>query len=244
MDEEKQTSQTDDSVSDINTETGQGDAGTVSSSDAVLKILAEQSGREFKSIDEFKTHYSNLNKMVGDQSIAEQRKLADTYKRIANKIQPLAEKEGYDVETVLDYLVTDSVNKVKGEVSPDLNTYVTEKVESQKTAEYESKLTTLETKATRAEIKSEIGEQALKYLDDFTIWAKGKGLELDSNNFKKSPFMALVEADSKGSSILEPNSRPSQGQSSELNKAFAKAQASGNNDDWAYYLALKEKVGK
>lgn len=244
MDEETQTSQTDDSVSDISTETGQGDAGTVSSSDAVLKVLSERSGREFKSIDEFANHYSNLNKMVGDQSVAEQRKLADTYKRIANKIKPLAEKEGYDVETVLDYLVTDSVNKIKGETSPDLNTYATEKVENQKTAELESKISQLENKATRAEIKSEIGESALKYLEDFTVWAKGKGLELNTESFKKSPFMALVEADSKGSSILEPSLRPSQSQSSELNKAFAKAQASGNNDDWAYYLALKEKLEK
>lgn len=244
MDEEKQTSYTDGSVSDINTETGQGDAGTVSSSDAVLKILSEQSGREFKSVDEFKTHYANLNKMVGDQSIAEQRKLADTYKRIASKIQPLAEKEGYDVETVLDYLVTDSVNKVKGETTTDINTYATNKIENQKVTEYESKLSLLETKATRAEIKSEIGEDALKYLEDFTIWAKGKGLELDVNTFKKSPFMALVEADSKSSSILEPSSRPSQSESSEYTKALAKAKSTGNNDDWAYVLALKEKLGK
>lgn len=231
--EEKQTSQTDGSVSDISTEAGQGDAGTVSSSDAVLKVLSELSGREFKNTDEFKTHYTNLNSMVGEQSIAEQRKLADTYKRIADKVKPFAEKEGYDVETVLDYLVTDATKKAQGETSPDLNSYATEKVENQKISEYETKLSQLEAKAIKAEIKSELGDSALKFLDDFTYWAKSKGVEMTPENFKKSPFMALVEADSKSSSVLQTNNKVTSGGSSR-EKDLAEAQKTG---DWSKFLS-------
>ena len=74
MDKEKQTSQTDSSEWGVNSEEGRGDADeSVGSSSDALKTISELAGREFKNVEEFKEHYGGLRKLVGDQTIAEQR---------------------------------------------------------------------------------------------------------------------------------------------------------------------------
>lgn len=207
MEDEKQTSSTDTEDSDIKSAVGQGDADdSVGSTDA-LTAINKVSGREFKSIDDFEKHYKNLNSLVGDQSIVETKKKAEELDTYTSMLKPLAEAEGVSIATYVELL-----NKnAKGEDLSKFSTakeYEQTKMANEELGQLKSRLSELEGELTRSKLEK-INPKAGEYFDDFTAWAKGKGLEATPENFQKSPFMASVEADRnrEDSSVLETNPR-------------------------------------
>lgn len=208
MQDEKQTSTTDTEELDVNSAVGQGDAdNSVGSTDAVLETLNKVSGREFKSINDFEKHYKNLNSLVGDQSIVETKKKAEELDRYTSMLQPLAEAEGVSIATYVELL-----NKnAKGEDLSKYNSakeYEQTKMANEELGQLKNRLSELEGELTKTKLER-INPEAGKYFDDFSAWAKGKGLEATPDNFQKSPFMAAVEADrvKESSSIVETNPR-------------------------------------
>lgn len=68
---------------------------------AELKALNTVMGREFKNLDEAREHYQNLNKLVGDNAIAEQRKAAQAYDALVLQI---AKENGWSRAASIAYL--------------------------------------------------------------------------------------------------------------------------------------------
>lgn len=238
MDEEKQTSQTDTSESGVNPEEGKGDADeSVGSSDALLEKLREVSNRDFKDLDDFEKHYKNLSSMFGDQTIAEQRKLAEKYSGIREEIKDLADREGVDPDTYLEWSIAQA-KKLVGqttEANDDIKEYAKEKIESETLASLKDEVESLRNDSKKRDLLSTVPE-ANQYYDDFAAWAKGTGKEVNADTFKESPFNALVEADrlSKGSSVIESSSRVAG--SDEYEKALRDVRANPSSEEAAQRL--------
>lgn len=69
--------------------------------EAQLATIEALTGRKFTSLDDAKKHYQSLSSMVGDTSLAEQRKQAELAKTIASQI---AKENGWSLETAYLYL--------------------------------------------------------------------------------------------------------------------------------------------
>lgn len=70
--------------------------------DAIEQAAIEKvTGRKFASVDEAKKHYENLNRLVGDQTVAEQRKRAEIADNLARQ---LAAEQGVSLESAYDYM--------------------------------------------------------------------------------------------------------------------------------------------
>lgn len=66
-----------------------------------LDVLSTIMGREFTSLDEASEHYKNLKGLVGDETLAEQRKSAHILDSLAAKI---AEENGWSKDVAVEYL--------------------------------------------------------------------------------------------------------------------------------------------
>lgn len=230
----QQTSQSD--VSDVGTasEAGNGDAGN--SQHDLLGTLSKATGREFKTVEDFESHYKNLSSMVGDNTIAEQRKKAEGYQKVLEEIKDLAEEQGVSPEAYLEYSIKDAKKQVDS-VTP--REYVEQKQQTEELISLKEKVGKADETLKKLELEKQIPGSE-KYFEDFKRWA-GTDVEVSAEAFKKSPFNSLVEAERKSAntSVIESNSRIANTTKSDVEKAKKKAMQSGSIDDWAEFERLR-----
>lgn len=247
MSEEKQTLPADAPEVTVPTEqvipeVGQVDADKSVGSTDPLKVINETTGRDFKSLDEYKEHYDNLNSLVGDQSVAQAREASERWSKMLEEVKPLAEAEGVSPESYLEYSLKQAKENVPelATLPPEptgdktLRELEAEKIEKERWSKVEAELEELKAEKYKNNFLKE-NPEAEKYYDDFVSWAKGKGVEPDKNAYTSSPFKELVDADRQeaGTSTIETNSRLT-GDRSNYEKDYQTATKTG---DWESFLA-------
>lgn len=207
--QEQQSSQTVTSEYGVSSEEGQGNAGSGTSSDNsdVIKRLSEAAGREFVSLDDAIKWADNTKRMVGDQSIAESKKLAEAYTGVLERVKPLAEKAGVKPETFLDYNLKQATEDL-GDDYNSVKEYETSQKQSEEMNTLRRQLSELQLATAKVELLRDV-PQANEYYDDFVKWAKGAGVEVSAESFKSSPFNMLAEAAKKAqnTSVIESSAQ-------------------------------------
>jgi len=195
-----------------------------------LGQLGEVFGTKFDSPDKALESIRNLNKLVGDQTIAEQRKAYDKFKKIESALAPEATAQGFtDTNQYLDYLLEQNGgNQAKPEE------WRTQKQENQKESELYGRLTKTEEELSHMKFEKQFGSEAVKYYDAHKAWVQSQGLKDEYRAWERSPFKELVEADrNKGATSVIENSRVSEGSAKDYERDLAEAQRTKN---WMPFL--------
>jgi hypothetical protein len=211
MEEELQTTDTDANA-------GEGDV--VEALD--IAKLNEITGREFKDVDDFKKHYSNLSSFVGKKDES-----GEKLKSILTKAEPYAKKYGLEPDKFLEYYLenpTATEDDIKGHFNQE-ETIKATKMNNDTNA----KLSKLEFLTEHPEAK--------KDFDLIDTLSKGKGVTLEeaynSTEYKK---LSNATKESKGTSVINSNNRVALSDS-ELQKSRDKAYREGTVDALGQYLA-------
>jgi len=172
-----------------------------------MKAISDAVGRDFKSVDDFKNHYENLNKLVGDQTVASQRKAADKYEQVKSKLAKDMPSSFNDPDEYVDFLLTQDQVPQTNAVDP--TEWRNNKKASQEASQRDSQLDELFEFKQKTELTREFPE-ADKYFDLISSVAKAKGEKNLAKIVKETPeIMGLVEADRDraATSVIEDNKR-------------------------------------
>lgn len=234
--------------------TKKADNGTVTSPDALSEFLGRASevvGTKFDSPDKFLDSVKNLNKLVGDQTVAEARKKAEQWEFVDKKLSTEAKSNGFDsTYEYLQYLdetggQTQAIEKTDVSTAQQWKAKKQEaEVEGEKDkrlSDMSKKLEKLERKDTLNEFKSRFGEKSTEFYDGVVAWGQMNGIKDPFVAYEKSPFKALVEADSdrQATSVIETNSRV-KSVAGDYQKDREQAIQSG---DWATFLRKHGGIG-
>lgn len=196
-----------------------------------LGKLEEITGSKYEgNAEKAYEHIRNLNKLVGDQTIAEQRKAHEKYLKIQSALAPEATQQGFsDTNEYLDYLLEQSQGTT---VKPD--EWRTQKQEAQKESEVTTTLSKVQSELELMKWEKKYGAEAVQYYDAHKAWSEKQGYKDHERSWEKSPFKELVEADriKSNTSVIE-NSRVSQGTAADYERDLADAKATKN---WLPFL--------
>lgn len=159
----------------------------------VLKFAKEVLNRDFTSVDDVKKTISNLNSLVGDQTIAKAREEAKLYSAFVEKFaaesnQSVEEAKKFLADTLLS---GDTLKKSVAETNP--------KGEDSKVA---AEIEVLRSKQERMELLAKYPEAA-EVSNEIAIIAKQKGIS-QMEAYEASPLKQLVETKAKEESRKSP----------------------------------------
>jgi hypothetical protein len=208
MDQELQTLETD-------ADAGQED---VSSEGLDVSQLNAITGREFKDVDDFKKHYTNLNSFVGKKDEA-----GEKLKSILSKAEPYASKYGLNSEEFLNYYLTNPAA-----TEDDIREHFNQRTAKKEDTEIHSKVSRLEFLVENPEAKNDI-----KLIETL---ARGMGVSFEeayaTPEFKK---LANANRETKGTSVINSNTKVSIS-ASEQKKAYNRVLNERSTDSLANYL--------
>ncbi len=239
MSEEKQQTSTPDASAPVDSVQASGKDAEVVEDNVSIEDINKATGREFKSVEEFNKKLDGLESLVGDQTVATQRKNSDAYLAQLEKLKPLAEAEGVSPEAYLEYKIKDE----QGDLPENVLTpkeYETKKVESEELTDVKNQLANLTSASEKAEVINLIPGSD-KHYDDFVAWAKGAGKSISVESFKDSPFNAMIDNTQQQTSVIESNSYISKATQNEYDAAITQAKKSGRVEDWAQVDKLKQQ---
>lgn len=221
---------------------GSGKVDSVSSSASLgieLGRLGEVLGTTFDTPEKALKSIEHLNSLVGDQTIASQRKNAEYFSKIESVLAPEATTNGFSSTTeYIDYLLSQANTGANGTAANvDPEQWRLQREEEAKTQNRDTALTSVQEELAQMRFEKKFGENALQYYEAHKAWVAAQGYKDIERAWEKSPFKELVETDRKknATSVIETNSRVAN-TGGEYEKAFAEAQRSG---DWSAVLALK-----
>lgn len=156
----------------------------------VLKLAEASTGRKFASADEFQKYLTNLNSLVGDQSVAKAREAAKAYDALVTK---LAEQSGKSVEETKKFWADELIQATFPKQEPKRDA---------KSATQDSTVDAFRSELDQ--VKHELQQQQLlsKYpfaaevKEEIAILARQKGIT-EMEAFENSPFKSLLEARQK-----------------------------------------------
>lgn len=242
MSETQQTQVSDPSVSD---EGGNEDASVEEASiveeessdvqqDDQLTVLNKVMGRNFKTLEEAQTHYQNLNKLVGDQTVAEQRKQAESFNKLVDQI---ARENKWSRGAAVAYLEELQTSSSTPQSTPPSSF-------DAKGADEDARIATLERELFLAQTPG-----AAKYIDKISTYAKSthKSLReaysdlygdiIEATN--ESIRSEALKAEKQGAQVTASSSTPpppSRDRYAELMEQYRKT-----GDQKIYQEAIKEK---
>lgn len=184
----------------------QGGSSIVGNTEAdVLKIIEASTGRKFASVEEFKKNYTNLNSLVGDQSIAEVRKTAEILKGWETKFG----KAAPELEKALTDLAIATVQTEQPKAQPVVEkSQSTEvKTEVKIDPEFASRLDKLEHESQVSSLKEKY-PAAASLVKEISAIAKDQNISY-IEAFENSPLKSLVELKQKDESQKSPVVTPS-----------------------------------
>jgi hypothetical protein len=168
-----------------------------------LKLVEASTGRKFDDIDAAKKYLSNLNSLVGDQSVADAREKSKLFDLFVGK---WAESSGETVDKAKQFWADQLIAKPVTQPSPRTET----KVDTQTPREMEE----LKAQVNKLDAARQQSDLLAKYpfaaevKDEVAIIAKEKGIsQLEA--FEQSPLKALSETKSKEDSQKSPVVTPS-----------------------------------
>lgn len=167
----------------------------------VLSLVEGVLGRKFDSVEDVKKTLSNLNSLVGDQSVAKARENAQLYEKFIEKWastegQTLDEAKKFWAESLTAPAPVKTEAPVKKPVQPELP------VEDKRIDSTRAEVEELRSKFERSELLAKY-PYAADVQEEIAIVAKQKGIsQLEA--FEKSPFRPLVEAKAKEESKKSP----------------------------------------
>jgi hypothetical protein len=174
----------------------------------VLTLVGDVLGRKFDSVEDVKKTLTNLNSLVGDNSVAKAREASQLYDKFTEK---WAQSEGQTVEEArkfwADTLKSDAAIKT---VAPVRKSDKPESpVENTRNDKISAEVDTLRTKFERNELLTKY-PYASEVQEDIAIIAKNKGIsQLDA--FEKSSLKPLAEQkaneESKKSPVVTSSNR-------------------------------------
>lgn len=240
-----ETQQTRESDAPLSEGAGQSDAKVTTPSDATssvpdassqgkeLEVLNQIMGRNFKTLEEARDHYQNLNKLVGDNTIAEQRRAAQSYDSLIDKI---SKENNWSRAATIAYLDELQTSSEKPPVSFDAKAVD----DNQRVQKLERDLFLVQT------------PEAVKYLDKIEAYSKAskKTLresyeELYGDILKETKEQALSEAvrqEKLGAQVNASTNTPAPPDPNRYAELMEKYKKTGNSE----FLreAMKEKWNK
>lgn len=175
---------------------------------ATLKVLEASTGRKFKDIDDFKSHYTGLNSLVGDATLAKAREAAavlDKWEKQFGKAP--AELEKFLADTAIAATQQPAQTQQTQQAQPQAPVVKTEPVVTKaddatvqriEKLEHDNQLLALEKKY----------PNAMKVANEVAVLAKAEGISY-VEAFEKSPLKELVELKAKEEQQRSPVVTPS-----------------------------------
>lgn len=120
----------------INANAGQGNGTDAKGQVEFLKMLGEVGGREYKDVEDAKKHISGLVKLVGDNTVAAQRKRAELADTLVARI---ASENGWDKSQAEQYLLnltTQQTMETQNPVAPQTDPKIEERLRRGERAEF------------------------------------------------------------------------------------------------------------
>lgn len=205
--------------------------------DASLSAIEQMTGRKFASLDEAHKHYQSLNSLVGDNTIAEQRKRAAVADNLANRI---AKENGWSLEAAYLYLedLQSKGNTPDGIGNPDKTQFDPQRAETDarvRRLERENFLT-----------KHPEAQAVIVQLDEYTK-TTGKPIEEAFNtlyggvvaNLRESVRSDALREEKKGATVQASTSAPVPPEPDLYADNMKKYQATGNKE--FFREAIKHK---
>lgn len=164
---------------------------------ALLTLVSTTTGRNFTSVEEAKKHLSNLNSLVGDQTVAKSRKLADQYQKL---VSGWATKNGVTAEAaekfLADQFVTVAAQESQQTQKPVANNNETD-----------DRTRKLEETVERLQLVGKYPE-ADQYVEEVSMIAKAKKISW-LQAYEQSPIKELAAIKAREDSTKNPIVTPS-----------------------------------
>ena len=204
----------------------------------VLTLVEGVLGRKFDSVDDVKKTLSNLNSLVGDQTVAKARESAKLYDSFVNK---WAESEGKTVEEANKFWADTLTAPAVKPVATKKTDRPEPPVEDTRFEKNNAEIDDLKARLDRSDLLAKY-PYAVEVQEEIAIVAKQKGIsQLEA--FEKSPFKPLVEAKAKEESRKSPvvtSSNRIGFDQKKVQDLGAKVLKTGNEDD---KIALVKALG-
>lgn len=166
---------------------------------SALKLIEASTGRKFATAEEAQKYLSNLNKLVGDQSVAKGREAA-------NLIDKWAQQNGKTHEEARQYLADVLINSQVNEPQKPVQSAVVKPTEDKTVSD---RLAKLEDANQRLTLEKKYPE-AQEVIEEVALIAKAKGVPY-VEAYEQSPFKTLLalkkEEEAKKSPIVTPSNR-------------------------------------
>lgn len=196
-----------------------------------LQLIKEATGREFKSVEEGKTYLSNLNRLVGDNTVASQRKKAELADAV---VAQYASEQGITEQ--------EAEQQLRGIVQPRKQQQVNRSVSQE--VQRDPRLDEME-----QELLLSKNPEAAPYLDKVVKYARSESISLKQayndlygEVIKTQREQSQAEAlalEKKGAQVSASNSAPPSTENTQLKKLYAEYQRTGKSEIMREILKMR-----